>query len=65
MLAKLGWIVRRMHDKGLDIDRKRMVRGGRNIEGDYFGYAERNFIDRDVYVDGKAVADSAAYFDLL
>lgn len=64
-LAKLGWIVRRMHDKGLDIDRKRMIRGGRNIEGDYFGYAERNFIDRDVYVDGKAVADSSAYFDLL
>ena len=65
MLAKLGWIVRRMHDKGLDIDRKRMIRGGRNVEGDYFGYAKTNFVDRDVYVDGKAVAESAAYFDRL
>jgi cardiolipin synthase C len=65
MLAKLGWTVRRMHDKGLDVDRKRMIRGGRNVEGDYFGYAEKNFIDRDVYVDGKAVAESEAYFDRL
>jgi cardiolipin synthase C len=65
MLAKLGWTVRRMHDKGLDVDRKRMIRGGRNVEGDYFGYAERNFIDRDVYVDGKAVAESTVYFNRL
>ncbi len=64
-LAKIGWIVRRMHDKGLDIDRTRMIRGGRNVEGDYFGYAKRNFVDRDVYVEGRAVAQSAAYFDQL
>jgi cardiolipin synthase C len=64
-LRKLSWIVRRMHDKGLDVDGKRMIRGGRNVEGDYFGYAERNFVDRDVYVEGKAVAESKAYFDEL
>ena len=64
-LRRLSWAVRRMHDKGLDIDGKRMIRGGRNVEGDYFGYAKRNFIDRDVYVEGKAVADSSAYFDEL
>jgi cardiolipin synthase C len=64
-LRKLSWVVRRMHDKGLDIDGKRMIRGGRNVEGDYFGYAKRNFIDRDVYVEGKAVAESKAYFDEL
>ena len=64
-LRKLSWVVRRMHDKGLDVDGNRMIRGGRNVEGDYFGYAKRNFIDRDVYVEGKAVADSDAYFDEL
>ena len=64
-LRKLSWVVRRMHDKGLDVDGKRMIRGGRNVEGDYFGYAKRNFVDRDVYVEGKAVADSDAYFDEL
>ena len=64
-LRRPSWAVRRMHDKGLDVDGKRMIRGGRNVEGDYFGYAKRNFIDRDVYVDGKAVAESDAYFDEL
>lgn len=64
-LRKLSWVVRRMHDKGLDVDGKRMIRGGRNVEGDYFGYAQRNFVDRDVYVEGKAVAESSAYFDEL
>ena len=64
-LRKLSWVARRMHDKGLDIDGRRMIRGGRNVEGDYFGYAKRNFIDRDVYVEGRAVADSSAYFDEL
>jgi phosphatidylserine/phosphatidylglycerophosphate/cardiolipin synthase-like enzyme len=64
-LRKFSWLVRRMHDKGLDIDGREMIRGGRNVEGDYFGYARRNFVDRDVYVNGKAVADSSAYFDQL
>jgi cardiolipin synthase C len=64
-LAKLGVFLRRMHDKGLTIDRKYMIRGGRNAEGDYFGYWKRNFIDRDVYVEGKAVAQSVAYFNEL
>src|SRR4051812_25273795 len=62
-LRRISWITRRMHDKGLDVDGKRMIRGGRNVEGDYFGYAKRNFVDRDVYVEGKAVAESTAYFD--
>ena len=64
-LAKIGWVTKRMHDKGLDVDRKRMIRGGRNVEGDYFGYAKKNFIDRDVYVEGKAVIESSDYFDRL
>jgi putative cardiolipin synthase len=64
-LRKLSWAVRRMHDKGMDVDGKYMIRGGRNVEGDYFGYAERNFVDRDVYAEGKVVAESNAYFDQL
>jgi putative cardiolipin synthase len=42
-----------------------MIRGGRNAQGDYFGYWKHNFVDRDVYVEVRAVADSAVYFDLL
>jgi cardiolipin synthase C len=62
-LVKLGAFLRRMHDKGLTVDRKYMIRGGRNAEGDYFGYWKRNYIDRDVYVEGRAVGQSAAYFN--
>jgi cardiolipin synthase C len=64
-LRKLSWTVRRMHDKGMDVDGKYMIRGGRNVEGDYFGYAEHNYIDRDVFVEGKVAAESSAYFDEL
>jgi putative cardiolipin synthase len=64
-LGTLHLLLHRMHDKGLNIDRKCMIRGGRNAEGDYFGYWKHNFVDRDVYVEGKAVAESVAYFDKL
>ena len=62
-LSRLSWFTRRMHDKGLSIDGRKMVRGGRNVEDSYFGRAERNFVDRDVYLEGKVVRDSDAYFD--
>ena len=62
-LRHLEWITRRMHDKGLNVDGRRMIRGGRNIEGNYFGYAERNFVDRDVYVEGKSVKTATKYFE--
>jgi putative cardiolipin synthase len=64
-LAKPGEFLRRMHDKGVQVDQQRMVLGGRNIGGDYFGYAKRNFIDRDIYVEGRAAKQSAAYFNEL
>jgi cardiolipin synthase C len=64
-LKTLHLIFHRMHDKGLNIDGKCMIRGGRNAEGDYFGYWKHNFVDRDVYVEGRAVAESVAYFDHL
>jgi cardiolipin synthase C len=64
-LGTLHLLLHRMHDKGLNIDRKCMIRGGRNAEGDYFGYWKHNFVDRDVYVEGRAVDESVAYFDRL
>lgn len=64
-LKMLAVAFHRMHDKGLTVDGKYMIRGGRNAEGDYFGYWKRNYVDRDVYVEGKAVTDSTAYFDRL
>jgi putative cardiolipin synthase len=65
-LGTLGLLLHRMHDKGLNIDQRCMIRGGRNAEGDYFGYWNHNFVDRDVYVEGKAaVAESVTYFNRL
>jgi putative cardiolipin synthase len=64
-LKTLNLLFHRMHDKGLNVDRKYMIRGGRNAEGDYFGYWKHNFVDRDVYVEGRAVDDSCVYFDQL
>jgi putative cardiolipin synthase len=64
-LGTLHLLLHRMHDKGLNIDRRCMIRGGRNAEGDYFGYWKHNFVDRDVYVEGRAVDESVAYFDRL
>src|SRR5260370_40934012 len=54
-----------MPDEGVNRDRRCMIRGGRNAEGDYFGYWKHNFVDRDVYVEGGAVAESVTYFDRL
>jgi putative cardiolipin synthase len=64
-LLHLSWLTRRMHDKGLSIDGKKMVRGGRNVQDSYFGRATTNFIDRDAYLEGQVVKDSDAYFDKL
>lgn len=64
-LSRLSWVTRRMHDKGLSIDGKQMVRGGRNVQDSYFGRARTNFIDRDAYLEGRVVRDSDAYFDKL
>ena len=64
-LRRLGWVFRRMHDKGLNVDERKMIRGGRNIEGSYFGYATHNFVDRDVYVEGDSPREASKYFDEL
>lgn len=64
-LSHLNWFTRRMHDKGLSIDGKKMIRGGRNVQDSYFGRATINFIDRDAYLEGRVVSESEAYFDRL
>jgi putative cardiolipin synthase len=64
-LSRLDWVTRRMHDKGLSIDGRKMVRGGRNVQDSYFGRAKTNFIDRDAYLEGRVVGESDAYFDKL
>lgn len=74
-LNKPKWWTQRMHDKGISIDSTKMIRGGRNVEGSYFGFAsknsyfgffvKRNYIDRDIYVEGPEVKSSDLYFDEL
>lgn len=60
---------RRLHDKLLIVDGAQMITGGRNIEAPYYGrgaeVGRRDYIDRDVFVEGKAAADAKAYFDVL
>lgn len=66
-LTKPGWILRRLHDKVLIVDRKDMVTGGRNVQNSYYSLPSHNqFIDRDIYVVGSHVVGAAAdYFDNL
>ena len=62
-LTKPCWMTRRLHDKLLLADGSRMLTGGRNIANPYFGFGERNYVDRDAFVTGGSVADARAYFD--
>lgn len=55
-------IFRRMHDKLLIVDGKHLLTGGRNIQNSYYGHDSKNYIDRDVYVEGPASARARAYF---
>lgn len=43
----------RMHDKLVIIDQKKFIAGGRNIDKSYYGLAENNFHDRDIYFNSK------------
>ncbi len=56
----------RMHDKILLTDARYLISGGRNIDDKYFGKAEKNFYDRDIFVDSpKLAGDVRDYFLLL
>jgi phosphatidylserine/phosphatidylglycerophosphate/cardiolipin synthase-like enzyme len=60
-----SWIFRRMHEKFIVADGARYIAGGRNLAESYFDMAKRNFIDRDVYVDGTSAIDAQEHFDEL
>ena len=66
-LTKLRWLTQRLHDKLILIDRHHMLIGGRNLENAWYGVsskssAKRAYVDRDVYVTGKAVNAAHRYF---
>jgi len=58
-----SWIFHRMHEKFIVADGARYIAGGRNLAESYFDMTKRNFIDRDVYVDGASAMDAQQHFD--
>ena len=60
------WLWRRLHEKLVVVDGERYVTGGRNLAEAYFGLAEKkNYVDRDVFVEGQSAADADLHFDTL
>jgi putative cardiolipin synthase len=57
-----SWLFRRMHEKVVVVDRRYYIAGGRNLGEAYFGLARRNYVDRDVYIDGPSAADATQHF---
>jgi len=60
-----SWLFRRMHEKVVVVDGERYITGGRNLAEAYFGMAKRNYVDRDVYVEGPSAAEADRHFDEL
>lgn len=60
-----SWMFRRMHEKLIVADGERYITGGRNLAESYFGLAKRNYVDRDVYVEGLSAEDADAHFKTL
>jgi len=58
-----NWIFRRMHEKVVVVDGERYITGGRNLAEAYFGLAKKNYVDRDVYVEGASAADANLHFE--
>jgi len=62
-----GWFTRRLHDKLLVVDGRKMITGGRNIESPYFGLGRqvgrRNYVDCDIQVDGALAVVARDYFN--
>jgi putative cardiolipin synthase len=64
MLAGVGKLHRRMHNKALIADNAIAVVGGRNLGDEYFGASqETNFADLDLLAAGPVVAEVSAMFD--
>ena len=58
-----SWIFRRMHEKVVVVDGERYIAGGRNLAESYFGLArKKNYVDRDVYVEGPSAAEADRHF---
>jgi phosphatidylserine/phosphatidylglycerophosphate/cardiolipin synthase-like enzyme len=52
-----------MHEKVVIVDGERYIAGGRNLAEAYFGMAEKkNYVDRDVYIEGASAADADRHF---
>jgi putative cardiolipin synthase len=65
MVADVGRINKRMHNKSFIADGEVAIVGGRNIGDEYFGAHEKaNFVDLDVAVIGPVVREVADEFDL-
>ncbi|HVE69730.1 MAG TPA: phosphatidylserine/phosphatidylglycerophosphate/cardiolipin synthase family protein [Thermoanaerobaculia bacterium] len=61
-----SWLFRRMHEKVVVVDGERYITGGRNLAESYFGLAKKkNFVDRDVYVEGDSAGAANRHFDTL
>ena len=58
-----SWLFRRMHEKVVVVDRERYITGGRNLAEAYFGMAKKNYVDRDVYVEGESAIDADRHFE--
>jgi putative cardiolipin synthase len=57
------WLFHRMHEKVVVVDGERYIAGGRNLAEEYFGLRKRNFVDRDVYIDGPSAAQAQKRFE--
>ncbi|MBC7693717.1 MAG: phosphatidylserine/phosphatidylglycerophosphate/cardiolipin synthase family protein [Methylotenera sp.] len=63
---KLSSYLHRMHTKLFIVDHQTMIMGSRNIENSYFGFANKNYVDRDILVQGpKPIQAATDYFDEL
>ena len=59
-----SWLFRRMHEKVVIIDGEKYIAGGRNLAEDYFGMAKKkNYVDRDVFIEGESAADADRHFE--
>ena len=59
-----SWLFRRMHEKVVIVDGQRYITGGRNLAEAYYGMAKKkNYVDRDVYVEGPSAAEADHHFE--
>ena len=60
------WTWRRMHEKLVVVDGERYITGGRNLAEAYFGLAaKKNYVDRDIFVEGESAVEADRHFDAL